>query len=777
MANTFVISTMVQRIFILSVILSISVLSRGQDVPIGQWRDHLPYRSIKLVAEGEGAVYAAGAAGIIRVDLEDNSAQRFSTVEGLAEVAVSALGASPDGSVVLVGYESGVFDIIRNNSVTHIYDVFRSNVIGDKSINHFMFHNDRCYISTGFGIVEYDYNKTETRETFLIGENGDYVFVNQSHFFNDTLWAATDIGLYYAAYSSILYDPKNWSQDTSLPDSVRNYDIVSSMGSELMVNAPTEGFRTDTLYSRVNGIWGINPFRLGESNNWIESYGDKVVVSASTSMEVYNTDWSVIRREFSAGGEGITPNCAVLGKDDVIWMGDEFNGLIKNLATQNNEVINLGGPATNRAFNVFYDQNKVFVTGGAHATNWFTLKQPGEFSYLKNDSWTIFNRSNVEELSVVSDITSVTVDPDDDEHFFVSSLNDGVFEFRNDKLINQYNQLNSILDTIDLGICFVSDIKYDSEGNLWMLNSQVSKPIVLLTRDGEWYSFPVAAAEGGFQTGRLTITSDNNFWITSPTSGLMVYSPGENIKTASDDRSRNFNASPGEGNLPDNETNCAIEDEDGQIWVGTRAGLRVFFNASGVFSSSFGDAQDVLLDQDGQTKILLENENVSWIAIDGANRKWLATRSSGVYHMSADGTQELNHFTKEDSPLFSDFLNSIAINGENGEVLMATDQGLIGYRGDATSGGNSFSDVYAFPNPVQPGYVGVIAITGLVDGTIVKITDAGGNLVFETTSAGGQATWSGNNLQGQKVATGVYFVAASGNDGEERAVTKILFLR
>ena len=767
---------LIPLVFIL--IYSMGLFAQVEDVPLGQWRDHLPYRSIKHIAETKDKIYAASDAGVLVVDIADNSSRRFSTIDGLSDVGVTALGASPEGNVVLIGYETGVMDIIVDGSIHHVYDIFRSNVIGDKSINHFMFYNERCYISTGFGIVEYDYNKQEVRETYLIGKNGAYTFVNRTHFFQDTLWAATKIGLYRAPFASFLYNPNNWSQDTTLPDSAKNYNIVSSVGNELMVNVNDPFFRKDTLYSRLNGKWGINPFRLGEDNNSIESYGDKVVISASTSVEVYNSDWSVIRREFTIDGtKNLVPLSAIYGNNDIIWIGDRSNGLIKNQGPFQNDEINLGGPASNASFNVFYDQKKVLLTGGGHS-NWFPFGLAAEVSQLDETGfWTIFNENNIDSLKSVRDITSVSIDPNDDEHFFASSLNYGIFEFKNNQLINNYNQHNSILDTVSGGICFVSDVKYDENGNLWILNSLVDKPIVMLSSEGSWHSFLVLNNGNKFQTGRLTISTSGHLWVTSATGGLLVYNPGENLTSPLDDEFRVFTASPGNGNLPDNITNCAIEDQEDQMWIGTRLGLRVFYNSANVFSASFADAQDIFIQQDGQTQILLENENVTWMAIDGANRKWIATGGSGTFFMSSDGTNELGHFTVENSPLFSDNVNSLCINGKNGEVLMATGKGLIGYRGSATDGGKNFGDVYAFPNPVTADYSGLIAITGLVDGTNIKITDTAGNLVYETVSTGGQATWNGQTLNGNRASMGVYFVAASGNDGEEKAVTKILFLR
>lgn len=84
--------------------------------------------------------------------------------------------------------------------------------------------------------------------------------------------------------------------------------------------------------------------------------------------------------------------------------------------------------------------------------------------------------------------------------------------------------------------------------------------------------------------------------------------------------------------------------------------------------------------------------------------------------------------------------------------------------------------MHAFPNPVRENYHGVITITGLVTDSRVKITDVAGNVVFETISNGGVATWDGNRRNGGRVATGVYLAMCFAPDGKQYATTKILVI-
>jgi hypothetical protein len=202
-------------------------------------------------------------------------------------------------------------------------------------------------------------------------------------------------------------------------------------------------------------------------------------------------------------------------------------------------------------------------------------------------------------------------------------------------------------------------------------------------------------------------------------------------------------------------------------------GLRVFYNPRRIFESGNRDARDILIQQDGQTKLLLDNQAVSEIFVDAANRKWISTLGNGVYLMSPDGTEEVLHFTQENSPLYSNSVSSVAVDGSTGEVFFATQLGIQTYRESATTSGN-FENISVFPNPVPPRYDGVVGISGVADQAEIIITDIAGNKVFETKSNGGQATWNVSDFNDNRVATGIYLIYATSSDGTASGVAKIL---
>ena len=277
----------------------------------------------------------------------------------------------------------------------------------------------------------------------------------------------------------------------------------------------------------------------------------------------------------------------------------------------------------------------------------------------------------------------------------------------------------------------------------------------------------------------MIIDQQNQKWVvmritTTVSNSLLVFK--EDAKNPANSKSIMLNSQPGSGNVPGQAVFAMAVDKNGQVWVGTEKGIGVFFNPENIFAGQNFDAQQILVQQGAYVQYLMENEKVTAIAVDGANRKWIGSEGGGLYLFSEDGTKQIYHFTTDNSPLLSNNILAIAIDPESGEVFIGTDQGLISYKGTATEGGTTFSNVYAYPNPVKEDYNGFIGIKGLVSDAQVRITDIEGNLIFSTKADGGQAVWDGKNFNGRKAKSGVYLVYAGNATGTEKIVTKILII-
>ncbi|MFT3884436.1 MAG: DNA repair protein RecO C-terminal domain-containing protein [Flavobacteriales bacterium] len=446
------------------------------------------------------------------------------------------------------------------------------------------------------------------------------------------------------------------------------------------------------------------------------------------------------------------------------------------------------GPKNTSTYRIACSGGAVYVATGSVPGNWGNDYRKDGVHYLLDGQWNTTDLFNDPLFAsgantyggTVNDILAVAIDSDDPRHAYVGSWDDGVLEFRNGHVSTIYNATNSSLQLYAAyandGVVEVGGSVFDEDGNLWVTNSNCNNPISVRMRNGTWRSFNPGNVLGGNTLLSDLISAQNGYkWIIRPRgNGLLVFSDGGTPTDASDDHYKVITTFDGQGKLPSADVFSVAEDKDERIWVGTGKGIAVFYNPDQVFSGQNFDAQQILIEQDGNVQILLETEAVSAIAVDGANRKWLGTQNSGLYLVSADGTEQVQHFTMANSPLPSNNITTLGIDATSGEVFIGTDQGLLSYRGDATEGGLTADCATVFPNPVRETYTGPVAITGLLRDSDVRITDMAGNLVYRTISHGGQAIWPAIDMEGKRVGTGVYLVLASDPTGAYNCNTKVL---
>jgi ligand-binding sensor domain-containing protein len=314
-----------------------------------------------------------------------------------------------------------------------------------------------------------------------------------------------------------------------------------------------------------------------------------------------------------------------------------------------------------------------------------------------------------------------------------------------------------------------------------MTNSNVAEPISVLKADGSWKSFRVNNLISGYGAlGDILVSSAGHKWVIIPRgNGLFAMDDNMTIDDISDDIYEKVSVVDKYGKVITNDVYSFAEDHNGNLWLGTNQGVLVMYSPYRLFTDGIIYAQEILIprnDGSGYADPLLGTQIVTSIEVDGANRKWLGTAGGGVYLVSEDGLEELVQFNETNSPLLSNAIRDICVDGVSGEVFFGTDKGIISYKGDALQGSTAYNKVVVYPNPVRESYEGPVAIKGLVERTTVKITDMSGNLVFETESFGGQAIWDGKNLRGERVATGVYMIYLSNRDGTLAHVTKVLFI-
>lgn len=745
----------------------------------GTWQDYLSYANAKKIAVAGDKVYCLTEGGLIYYDLQDNSINKLSDVAGLSDFGINTISYNEENNVLVVVYDNCNIDLVYGTMVTNLSDIKRKQMTGEKSINNISFTGNEAYLSFSFGIVVLNLDRKEIKDTYIIGEGGTHLSVNDIEILNDMIYAATDNGILTANKDDNLLDYNNWFYVEDIPRSNGKFNFLEIHAGKLIANYTPEEWYSDEMYAFDGTSWvsylpGIKyAFDIQEDENYltITSRGTVFIIDGNNNIvkeiRAYQFDNQQIS-EIQARSAGMTTG-------GTVWIADYENSLVK-VSGESYENVRINGPMDNNVFALYHSGTNLWIAPGAKM-GWLAP----HFQRFGNEQWTYFSKPDYPELDGFFNIICVIADPSDESHVFAGSWGGGLLEYQNDEFVVRYTEKNSPLASAlpqepDEPYVRIGGMDYDSEGNLWVTNSNVANNLLKLTPSGEWEAFELPEVAGNYNIGQVIVTQNQDKWVVVNGHDVYVVNRDGSEKKYLPVTAYFNNGDYEEFNRMNNVYSIA-EDNEGDIWVGTTKGVAVFSNPSRIWNAETFYATQPSLDlNNGLFNPLLETETVTAIAVDGANRKWLGTDGSGAYLVSGTGEEEIQHFTKDNSPLLSNNITAITIEQKSGEVFFGTDEGLISYQGNATGGNDVFKNVYVYPNPVRETYEGQVTITGLIANTDIKITDISGNLVHRAQSLGGQAVWDGKNVNGHRVKTGVYLVFCTDETGEKTHITKLLFI-
>lgn len=755
----------------------------AQDKPLGSWTDHLPYSSGEVVAIGGGKIYCSTGSAIFYIDKNDNSVNRKSKVNGLSDVGINSLAYNEQSQTLVIGYTNGNIDLFKNESIFNIPFLKNNLTIPNKTINNLFVDQEYIYLSTGFGIVKVNTNKREISDSYIVGNNGTYDEVFDVTVLRDTIYAATKNGVKFASTKLNLTDYRNWKL---IPDISRfEYRSIEKFENNIIAISKKISNISDSIYIKKGSKWTqYKGFQKDETKDVI-AIEDHAYFISNREVAKMNSNHEMIDTIYNYNGiSNFNPSyVAIDNETNNLWYADLDIGLVRQ-NNNNYSTYSANGPRIKNVFKLEANGGKVYAVQGGYNSAYNNLYKYPEISIYNSGKWNYLVPENESKLNGTFDLLNITINPANKNNAFIGSWGGGLIELLDDRVVNVYDSSNSRVPSRTAYSWFgIGGSTYDANGNLWVSHTYTDTLISVKKANGDWYNFgfpeDISSAKS---VGDILISNAGIKWVLIPRVGstleIFVFDDNGTIEDLSDDRKLLLTSATENGNIPGARGLVGAVDQDGEIWIGTDDGLAVFYNPDGVFEGN-KNAQRILIQQGADVEILLEAIKISDIKIDGANRKWIATEGQGVYLLSEDGSEEILHFTINNSPLISNNVFGLAIDDINGEIFFATEDGIVSYKGDATNGFNDFEQVEIYPNPVRPEYSGPIAIRGLVNGSIVKITDINGKLVREMKSLGGQAIWDGNTINGDRAATGVYLVFSSSGDGNGNLKTnvgKILFI-
>lgn len=767
-----------KKTLLISFLLLTFIVLSAQSKPIGSWSDHLPYQVGTSITTNGNLVYVGTKTGLFTYNTSDQSINRYSKVNLLNDVNIALLKYNNFNSTLVVVYENSNIDLIKDNHVFNIPFIKDKQGLGSKKINDINFNNETAVLSFAFGIVEINTNKKEISDTYLFGENGTEINVNSSARTQDAIYAGGVNNLYKANTTSNLLDYNSWKKIGQRNNS--NFTKVFSFSNKIYTLIKGKTNESDSLFEiNNNTLISIQAFT---NETFIDLFisSNKLYIVTDINIKTYDGNLSLIS-SFPHSFYNIRGIVATTNNQ--IYLINTDQPLIQYSGTRITQTIKPNGPIGKDVFSIEAHEGTVWAVPGSYTATYNSSFNSGKIYRYENGVWSSYIHYSEPSLNGSFDFVNIKINPENKNDVYFGTFGSGMFQYNQQTPFIKYDENNSSLtqrQDVVWDWTGVAGIDFDEDNNLWLTNSYTSTCLKARV-NGNWLSFDLSReVTKSTASTQLIITQSGHKWIVLPRdNAIVVYDDNGTYNNPSDDRYTKLTSEKGNGSIPGIVGLTIEEDKKGQIWVGTTDGIAVFYNPESVFETGKKDAQRVLIEGGENVEVLLAGTTIKDIAIDGANRKWIATEQSGVYLVSEDGTETIHHFTSENSPLYSNSVLTIGIDQESGEIYFGTTEGIISYKGTSTAGKEDFSKVKIFPNPVRESYKGPIAISGLMDNSTVKITDINGNLVNELRSIGGQAIWYGETFNGERASTGVYLIFNSAVNKDEELKTqigKILFI-
>ena len=781
----------------LFIILALLPMVMKAQLAVGEWKVYPVFaNNVTRMLDTSEKVYYISEGNLFSYDKNTDESYSYSVVNKLNENEIHNIYYNKENKYLLIAYKSGNIDLLYDNGkVVNMPDIKDAVLSTEKTINDVCFNENRIYVATVFGLVIFDDQKHHVIESGIYNKD-----IRSVEVYDDSILISIDWNIYIS------------SVDTK-------HNTINSFANLYALKADDMKVINNKIVLITNyGNYTI--IRLGDINiqnknisNLLDLSANDVKILNEDKDGVYTFNTSTLIKFDSNGNyEKVNLPTELQSKQiamweglNSVWTGDKSG--ISNLDISGDAITVLKDNFTPESTSV----KEVYFLHRGNSGKIY-LSNIGQSDNYKKNGWirsqiNTINNGKIENVlptkftningnwakSIILDTYNVCEDPEDPNTYYVGSFGEGIYKVTNGESTVKYDWTNSGIKSIYSNYaCVASAITFDKNNNLWALQLVTSGMPVLKMLPAEarkketpiasdWKQVSLGDFVGGKDNRILACTKSNMLILSNAYGKVIGYDTKGTYENTSDDTYivwTKFTDQDGK-NFTIGNTMAFVEDHNGKVWIGTDNGVIEITKSENLTNEAMTINRIKVPRNDGTqlADYLLETLYVTSIAVDGTNKKWLGTLTSGVYLVSENGDEILEHFTAENSSLPSNTIYSLECDPNSNSVFIGTDVGLVEYSSSTAPASADYSNVYTYPNPVRPDYTGWITIKGLMENSLVKIADAAGNVFYSTVSEGGMVTWDGCNANGQRVKSGVYYVFASQSEeggSSTGAVTKIL---
>lgn len=774
----------------LSATVSVSVSGMWTPVPYYSW-------PVKKLIDARDEVLVLAGGGMFVYDKKNGETTSYLSSGRLSGVGIADMFYDSASETVIVAYENGGMGVGRD---VYLPDLAEVADLEDRTINDAIIVGKNLYAATSFGLLCFDINRSEVRESGIYGKK---ISALASDGVN--LFVLCDGGVYSAPLSS----------------SIRNFDnfrlVAKAAGADKMIR-----FGNALILSGANTMMAIMPDgvtrNLGVSGTSVSVGKDGIYFVSSGSIKKIDTSMNVsveanipaeYERDIMACYEGMTStwfasqegitNVALSDGGGVTVLSERFLPSEMTVGRVSYLVPTADGSgvmASNSGVSIFcfdgLDESRMYQPQTSSVIDFSTGRVENVTAYPVTAVNSLARKAQLSVGDYPLGAMRPLIDPDDKGVYYLPTAHDGLYKVRNRTVEGRFDKSNSTIP--EPWGCRVYGAGIDRGGNLWVMSepSDSHSGIQILPADkrglnpeqvsvSDWKTVEISSYNSGQDIGFLACQNTDMIYISdhSPYHILLACHTNGTPENTDDDTFYPITSLTDQDgkDVTVNQVYCMAEDRSGAVWIGTDAGVLSIRSADDlIYSGRVVRVKVPRGDGTGEADYLLPGEGVQSIAVDAANRKWLATQKSGLYLVSADGAEIVRHYTSENSELPSDNVFSVLLSPDGKDLYAGTGYGLYVLGVEGAVPATELGGIYAYPNPVRPEYMGRVQVKGLIDGAVVKVTDSAGRLVAQGQAEGGEYAWDVHDMSGRKAKSGVYYIVASDRKGTATATTKIMVI-
>ena len=756
-----------------------------------QWIAHTPMRNVQSAVSAGDVVWAATTGGIFNYHTVTGEISRYDVTNGLYDVRPQEIAFDARRNTVWTGYVDGVLDAldVEDGTVTTFFDIHRSTRFPSPEIHRLTVSGDSLLVATSFGLVVFDLSRREVRDTYsrfgslTAGSEVRDLMIAPLQDGRQGIWLAVEGGVAYAALSTVnLQDPDSWTVETSVRPSGALEALAMFDGAVYIGTDRGVGRRmSEGRYEVVAGLPArpITDFAL---------LPDRLMAIDAFKLYAIHRGGNVA--VMADGFLGL--HAVIVAADGTVWLADSERGMNQYVVLDavQSPVLQAGDVFPDGPFDSPFGDLSVDEDGAVWAAAVESVAGGGFYRMDADGIWSNFSPRFNEELANRGNYLRVFSEASG--NVWAASRGSGLALVKPDGAIEVYDQTNSTLLPAagTPGFVIIGGVGADKDGTVWVTNTTASRPLHYRTPDGEWNSLPAPVCSGTPPTtalGDLLVDSSGLKWILIQdvgnlrfTRGIAVLDTNDSPADPSDDECQFIGDEGGLGRgLPSVRIHSITEDRSGRVWVATEEGPAYFIGGTGAASDPTLEPTWPIWSTLTEGGYVLHDLPVVDIVADPSNRLWMATHQGAYLVREVDNFELVHRFNTQSSPILSNVVNAIAVDGTSGRVFFSTDRGLVTYHGDAIDPVEEAQRLHIYPNPVivtgeaEP----EIFIEGLVEQTDIRIITISGELVGQISARGGRARWNGRDQHGVLVSSGTYIVAAIGSDGQGTGYGKVAIVR